>query len=250
MEEQDKYIEALIKLHQGVERQGPGDASFSCGIINQLPELPSKPRIADIGCGAGAGARMLAKKYRSKVKAVDFSDVFLNQMMQQARNENLDKLLEPTRCDMAQLDWPPGSIDLLWSEGAAYSMGFENAIEYWRPFMSPDGIAVISEMSYFSNTPPEDLKQYLEKVYPDIRTESENINLINASGFEVLDTHRLPQQAWWDNYYNPLSEKIKTFADTDDAVMRAVILETEEEMDYFKKFHRDYGYTYYIMKAI
>ena len=35
MEEQGKYIGALIKLHRGLERQGPGDTDFSEYIISQ-----------------------------------------------------------------------------------------------------------------------------------------------------------------------------------------------------------------------
>ena len=29
MEEQEKYMRALIELHQGLERQGPGDTDYS-----------------------------------------------------------------------------------------------------------------------------------------------------------------------------------------------------------------------------
>ncbi len=42
MEGQEKYIEALITLHSGLERQGPGDPDFSDFIIRQLPELPAE----------------------------------------------------------------------------------------------------------------------------------------------------------------------------------------------------------------
>ena len=34
MEEQEKYIQALIKLHLGLERQGPGDTAFSNHILS------------------------------------------------------------------------------------------------------------------------------------------------------------------------------------------------------------------------
>ena len=44
MEGLGKYIEALITLHSGLERQGPGDPDFSDFIIEQLPELPQHPR--------------------------------------------------------------------------------------------------------------------------------------------------------------------------------------------------------------
>ena len=47
MEEQEKYIRALIILHRDLERQGPGDNDFSDYIITQIPELPTNPRIAD-----------------------------------------------------------------------------------------------------------------------------------------------------------------------------------------------------------
>ena len=64
MEEQGKYVGALIELHRGLERQGPGDTDFSDYIISQLPGLPPNPRIADIGCGTGAGTLFLADKFR------------------------------------------------------------------------------------------------------------------------------------------------------------------------------------------
>lgn len=250
MEEQEKYIGALIRLHSGLERQGPGDSDFSDYIIAQLPELPSNPRIADIGCGAGAGALILAKKYRSKVKAVDFSKEFLDQMMHQARQEGLEDLIEPIECDMGNLGWEPESIDLLWSEGAAYNITFEGALEAWRPLMAADGIAVISEMNYFSNDVPEIVAQYMRDAYPGIKTEANNVDLINSLGFEILAVHRLPSKAWWDNYYDPLRENILALKNTNDEVMQAVIHETEEEMRFFKEHHKDYGYTFYIMRAV
>ncbi|TQV78785.1 methyltransferase domain-containing protein [Exilibacterium tricleocarpae] len=250
MEDQEKYTEALVKLHSGLARQGPGDASFTDYIIDRLPELPPSPRIADIGCGAGAGTLILAKKYRSKVKAVDFSKTFLDQMMHQARLEGLEDLIEPIACDMGNLDWEPGTIDLLWSEGAAYTITVEKALKVWRPLMAADGIVVISEMTYFSNPAPEAVAQYMTGLYPGIKTEAGNVDLINASGFQVLAAHRLPSKAWWDNYYNPLRKNIMKLKDTTDSVMQTVISDTEEEMQFFKEYQSDYGYTFFIMRAI
>ena len=250
MEEQQKYIKALIELHSGLERQGPGDSDFSEYIINQIPELPPNPRIADIGCGAGAGTLILANRYHSKVKAVDFSREFLDELMHRARQKGLEDLIEIIECDMGSLDWEPGTIDLLWSEGAAYNITFEGALKTWRPLMAVNGIAVISEMNYLSNDVPEIVTQYMKNAYPGIKTESKNVDLINSSGFKVLGVHRLPSKAWWDNYYNPLRENISALTYSTDNVMQAVISETEEEMKFFQEYEKDYGYTFYIMRAI
>ena len=250
MEEHDKYVEALIKLHSGLERLGPGDSGFSENIIKKIPELPPNPRIADIGCGAGAGTLILAKKYHSKVKAVDFSREFLDQLMRRARQQGLEDLIDPIECDMGSLDWKPETIDLLWSEGAAYNITFEGALKAWRPLMAVNGVAVISEMNYFSKDVSEVVTQYMKNAYPGIMTESQNVDLINSSGFEVLGVHRLPSMAWWDNFYDPLCKNIEALKDSSDNLMQSVISETEEEMKFFKEHEEDYGYTYYIMRAI
>ena len=36
MEEQKKYVRALIEIHRGLERQGPGDTDYSDYIISQM----------------------------------------------------------------------------------------------------------------------------------------------------------------------------------------------------------------------
>ncbi len=92
MEEHEKYIQALIKLHLGIERQCPGDTNYSNHILSLITELPANPRIADIGCGAGAGTLFLADRFKSKVRAVDFSREFLDELIIHAKQRGLEHL--------------------------------------------------------------------------------------------------------------------------------------------------------------
>lgn len=250
MEEHARSVKALIELHLGLERKGPGDPEVSAYIIKQLPQLPPNPHIADMGCGAGAATLLLAEQFHSKVRAVDFSKEFLDELMYRARQKGLEACVEAIECDMARLDWESGTIDLLWSEGAAYNITFEGALKAWRPLMAVHGIGVLSEMNYFAEDPPERVTQYMRNAYPGIKTEAQNVDLINSSGFEILGVHRLPSTAWWKNYYGPLRENIRALKNSNDHVMQAVIAETEEEMKFFEQHDEDYGYTFYIMRAI
>jgi cyclopropane fatty-acyl-phospholipid synthase-like methyltransferase len=250
MEEQEKYIQALIKLHLGLERQGPGDTNYSNHILSLITELPKNPRIADIGCGAGAGTLFLADRFKSKVRAVDFSREFLDELSNRAKQRGLEHLVETIECDMGSLDWEPETIDLLWSEGAAYNLTFEGALKAWRPLMAANGIAVISEMNYFTSEVPEPVRVYWQNAYPTIGTESENSVHVNTSGFEILGIHRLPPKAWWDNYYEPLRENMNALKHSKDSIMQSVINETEEEMKLFEEHEKYYGYSFYIMKAV
>jgi SAM-dependent methyltransferase len=250
MEEQEKYIKALIELHRGLERQGPGDTDYSDYIISQIPELPANPRIADIGCGAGAGTLFLADRFKSTIRAVDLSREFLDELEDRAKQRGFDHLVEAIECDMGSLGWKPETIDLLWSEGAAYNLTFKGALRAWRPLMAANGIAVISEMSYFTSEVPESVRVYWQRAYPAMGTESENSNHANSSGFEILGIHRLPSKAWWDNYYGPLRENMNSFRHSEDRIMQSVIRDTEEEMKLFEAHEKHYGYSFYIMKAV
>jgi ubiquinone/menaquinone biosynthesis C-methylase UbiE len=240
------YISALIDLHRGLNRQGPGDDDFSRQILSGLTTLPPKPRIADLGCGSGTATLLLAQHYQSTVKAVDFSAAFIDELKVRAKQAGLEHLITPIHGDMAELDWPAGSIDLLWSEGAAYNLGFASALKAWRPLLAHNGIAVISEMSWFTDDAPAIARAYWQDAYPTMGTETENRDRAREAGFHVLTTHRLPSQAWWRNYYEPLRQRMTQVELT--PTMQSVIRETEEEMQMFKQFSDAYGYTFYILQ--
>ncbi len=249
MAEHSEQIRALIELHRGLQRQGPGDPIFSEHILSLLPELPSNPRIVDLGCGAGAGALILAKWFKVPVIAVDFSRRFLDDLENHAKTQGLDHLIETVEADMGSLDWPPASVDLLWSEGAAYNLTFEGALKTWRPLMAPDGLAVISEISWFTDQIPKPAIDFWQEAYPQIAGESENAKLAQSSGFEVLGIHRLPTQAWWTHYYDPLKERMAALRLSAEPIMQEVISETEVEIAFFEKYSDYYGYAFYVLQA-
>ncbi|MCA6503975.1 MAG: class I SAM-dependent methyltransferase [Pseudanabaena sp. M135S2SP2A07QC] len=244
---QTEYIDALIDLHRGIERKGPGDNAFSLNILSNLSTLPPHPQIADLGCGSGAGALLLAEYYQSPVMAVDFALGFIDELKIRAKQCELEHLIKPIHGDMAKLDWADGSIDLLWSEGAAYNLGFEQALTIWRSLLTNTGLAVISEMSWFADHVPEPAALYWQNAYPMIANEAENSDRAHRSGFKVISTHRLPSQAWWKNYYEPLREQTRQVEIS--PVMQLVIDEIEEEMNLFERFSDFYGYTFYVLQV-
>ncbi|MCU0840972.1 MAG: methyltransferase domain-containing protein [Thiobacillaceae bacterium] len=247
---QTDYLAALIALHRGLDRQGPGDADFARALLRELPPLPGRPRIADLGCGAGAGALLLAEHFRGEVMAVDVVAEFVEALGERARRAGLDHLITPIVADMAALDWPPACLDLLWSEGAAYNLGFERALRLWRPLLAEGGIAVVSELSWFTDAPPEAALAYWRAAYPGMGDEAANRRRARAAGYEVLTTSRLPGEAWWRNYYDPLRARLAAWRGRDlTPAERAVLRETEAEMDLFARFSEAYGYTFYVLRA-
>ncbi len=243
-------MEALVALHGSNERQGPGDDEVTRRLLRRLPGLPAEPRVADLGCGTGASALVLADALGVPVVCVDAVPEFIAALLERAKARRLDHLIHPVVGDMTQFRHPDGPLDLLWSEGAAYNLTFAGALRAWWPLLREGGFSVISELSWFTAAPAAEPRAFWAEAYPALAGEAENSALAEASGFEVLFTERLPQRAWRENYYAPLSARADALEDGAPAALRAVIEETRDEIALFERFGGDYGYTFYGLKAV
>jgi SAM-dependent methyltransferase len=243
----DAEFQALITLHRGLDRQGPGDEALARDILAHLPPLPNPPRIADLGCGSGAASVLLARWFDAPVTAVDLVPRFLDDLRERSQRAGCNHLVEPLEADMGNLDWPAESIDLLWSEGAAYNLTFRGALETWRPLLSRQGVAVISEITWRTEHPREEAASYWGKAYPAMATEEQNREHAREAGFAVVATRPLPSRAWWTSYYDPLLQRIDTIGNEATPALAGVIAETLREIDLFRRFSDDYGYTFYIL---
>jgi SAM-dependent methyltransferase len=242
------YIEALILVHRGLPRQGPGDAEITRQVLRLLPGLPAQPQVADLGCGSGAAALVLAAELGVTVKALDFARPFLDELQVAARERGLEHLVEIVQADMAQPPLPAASLDLIWSEGAAYSLTFAGALEKWRPLLQPGGYLVASEITWLLDGRPETLQEFWDEGYPQMADEAGNRAHAEAAGFSVLATELLPPRFWWSNYYGPLKLRMDKLRNLEDPVLAQVILEAEVEMELFRQYSDWYGYVFYVLQ--
>lgn len=85
----NKVMEFFFEIHQALPRQGPGSSESTRQAFNLLPELSSKPRILDIGCGPGAQTIELAKLSRGLIIALDNHQPYLDQLTTTIQTEAL-----------------------------------------------------------------------------------------------------------------------------------------------------------------
>lgn len=238
----DPVIEALIALHAPVNRQGPGDDAMLDAMLRRLT-LPSAPRIADMGCGSGHTAKRLAATLDAHVTAVDFAAPFIETL-----KRDLDRAppeqgtVTPIEGDMLASGIEPGSLDAIVSEGAAYAVGFGEALTAWRPLMKPGGGAVVSECVWWGSERPADAAAYWAEGYPTMGTLGDAAKRAEAAGWRVLAAERLPASAWWTSYYDPLLAQLDLQAKGANEIMAQVIADTRTEIDLFRRFSDYYGY--------
>ncbi|MFQ5927677.1 MAG: SAM-dependent methyltransferase [Terriglobia bacterium] len=243
-------LEAFFTLHSDLPRQGPGSDASTLEAINCLPGLPESPRVLDLGCGPGRQTLVLARTLKVPVVAIDVHQPFLDQLTLAAGKAGLADYVQTRRISMDALDYPAESIDLIWSEGAAYIIGLSKALRLWRPLLRTGGLLAFTEATWLTDNPPVEAAAFWENAYPDITTIAENLRKAEAEKYEVIDTFPLPAEDWWAEYYAPLQKRITALRSAAAAwpELAAVIAETEQEINMFARFSDSYGYVFYILR--
>lgn len=241
----------LLDLHRGQRRQGPGtDADTRMAIA--LAGLVSAPglEVADIGCGTGASTLVLASELDASVTAVDLFPEFLDELSRRAGAAGLGDRIETLAASMDNLPFKDGSLDVIWSEGGIYNIGFEAGIASWRRFLRPGGILAVSELTWLTAERPEELEEHWLREYPDVATASAKIGLLERHGYTLLGYFPLSEEGWLDNYYRPLEAEFAAFLARhrhSDAA-RAIVEGERHEISLYERFSDFFGYGFYVAK--
>jgi SAM-dependent methyltransferase len=211
--DESTLISLMVDLHRDGERQGPGgeeQTSIALKLSGIDPE--SSIEVADVGCGTGASTRVLAGELgKARIAAVDLFPEFLSVLSDGMREAGWSERVIPTEASMESLPFEDESLDLIWSEGAIYNMGFSRGVDAWRRFLRPGGVLAVSEITWLRPDPPDDIKEYWETEYPEIATASEKIAILERAGYDLLGYLVLPSTCWIDNYYRPMEARMGDF---------------------------------------
>jgi len=242
--------ELFFEIHSGIPRQGPGDRQSTEKAYRLMRSLPEKPAILDIGCGPGKQTIDLLGISDGTVTAVDNHRPFLDQLEELAQKTGLAHRLKAVEGDMSDLPFPDGSFDVVWAEGAIFVIGFEKGLGQWKGLLKPGGCMAVSELTRLRPDPPEEAKAFWEGAYPTMQDTESNEKTIEKTGYENVGHFTLPDSAWWEDYYNPLGERVLMLKEKHkgSAEMLGMLSEEEKEMSSFRKYSDFYGYVFYVMR--
>ena len=243
----------LVDLHKRAKRQGPGgDAETQKAIDLALIDKAAPLKIADIGCGTGASTMQLGRSLNATITTIDFLSEFIEVLKMNAEQEGLDRKINPMVCSMDNLQFSEEELDVIWSEGAIYNIGFEKGITYWHQFLKPDGLLVVSEITWTTGNRPTEIENHWVSEYPEINTASSKIKILEKSGFAPTAYFTLSERCWLDNYYLPMQGRFSEFLDRHSNIEEAQkIVEAEKvEIALYEKYKAYYSYGVYIARKL
>jgi SAM-dependent methyltransferase len=150
---------------------------------------------------------------------------------------------------MHRLPFVDDGFDLIWSEGAAYIMGFDKALSTWRALAGPGGYLVVSELSWFRPDPPGEIVDFWQHHYPAMRGVEENLAVARNAGCTCVGHFPLPADAW-DRYHAPLKQRLADFrrSHAHDRDARAVADMTEREISLMERYADFCGYELFVLR--
>ncbi len=249
----DLQLKLLMDFHRHSIRQGPGGREETRLALELAGLDRSSPlKIADIGCGTGASAILLAKDLDAEITAVDFLAGFLDELHIRADNEGVAGKITTLNCSMDKLPFAEQEFDVIWSEGAIYNMGFEAGVTAWRRFLKPGGKLIVSEITWLSATRPPDLQSYWDKAYPEIDVASAKIGVLERHGYSPEAYFVLPTHCWLENYYRPMQSRFDGFLErhgrSEEA--EAIVAGEEQEIALYEKYYPYYSYGVYVARKL
>ena len=234
-------------LFADMDKLSPGDDNLSQYVLRSLPEHRFEV-VVDAGCGAGRQTFVLANELKTPIHAVDSYQPFLDRLRHRAKEKGVAQLVRAHCMDMKDVPNVFPTIDLLWAEGAAYNIGFANALATWAKAIRPAGFAVVSELCWLRDKIPEPVREFFRSGYPEMQSVEQNIQTAEEAGYELFNIYTLPKETWMKDYYDILEPRAKSLANHSDVVVRDFAVETLKEIETFKIGENSYGYVFYILQ--
>jgi len=196
--------------------------------FRMLPQI-DRPRILDIGCGAGIPTLELARLSQGEIIAIDIDQPALDKFTNKIKEAGLTDQVQAVNCSILDMDFPDESFDIIWSEGSIYVIGFETGLREWKRFLKPSGFMIVHDEQ-------GNVKEKLEQ--------------ISNCGYELLGYFMLSEDIWWTEYFAPLEKRIDEIRakHAGDPKTLVALDNDQREIDMFKKNPSRYKSVFFIMQ--
>ena len=242
----------ICEYFSGLERQGPGSPEVTIKALSFIENLNNASCIADIGCGTGGQTRVLAQHTPGHITGIDLFPAFIDLFNFKTGKLNLQDRVKGLVGSMEKLPFQNEGLDLIWSEGAIYNIGFERGLQEWRRLLKTGGYIAVSEASWFTEERPSEIDEFWKDAYPGMDTIPTKVAQMQKAGYIPVATFILPEICWTDHFYVPQVAYQEAFMNkyAGNKTAEEFIANERHEAQLYYSYKEYYGYVFYIGKKI
>lgn len=204
----------------------------------------------DLGCGAGGQTLQLAElTAASSIVAIDSHPPSIERLRTAAAEQELAHRIQPLVGDIGRPNHAPESFDLIWSEGALYNVGIDNALRIYHGLLRPGGYFAFTEAVWRKESPPPEVIASFED-YPAMAWVADLTATIEKRDFSLVGHFTLPDEAWWDDFYTPMEQRIENLRGkySKDTEALAALCQIAEEPELHRRYSEYYAYEFFVVR--
>jgi SAM-dependent methyltransferase len=238
----------VYETHTGLERQGIGSTEMIIKALSFLGDLNKISKVVDFACGTGGQTMVLAQNIHAKITGVDIYPKFIDVLNDNAKKLNLQERVSGIVGSMEDISLPKEEFDLIWSEGAIDTIGFEKGITYWNGFLKKNGHIAVSCPSWLTDEPQAEVEKFWGDAGIKLDTAGTNISIMQKAGYSFVAAFTLSENCWTDNYFIPRDEAEKALLEKypGNKILLDYIEGSKYEAQLYSKYKQYYGYIFYI----
>ncbi len=248
---ESRFWEIFFEVFDSLPRQGPGNRECASKALAMCRELPAAPRVLDLGCGAGGQTLQLAELIpRGTIIAMDSHAPSIERLQATLAERGLANRVSAMVGDMAEPKCLPNGFDLIWSEGALYSIGLRKALSVCHGLLRPGGYLAFTDAVWRRENPPAQVKAGFELDYPGMGWLEDDLAALHEGGFELIGHFTLPDEAWWVDFYSPMEARIEALRPRyeNDADALAILERLAEEPEMHRRYADYYAYEFFVSR--
>lgn len=241
----------ICEYFSSIPRQGPGSPEATLKALSFIDPLNPESRIADLGCGTGGQTMTLAQHTQGQITGIDLFPAFIDLFNANAAKLNLQDRVKGVAGSMDNLPFQNEELDLIWSEGAIYNIGFERGLNEWKKFLKTGGYIAVTEASWYTEERPQEIDAFWMDAYPEIDTIPVKIAQLQKAGYGLVACFILPENCWLDFYaWQIKAQEIFLEKYRGNPAAEGLVANERHEARLYAKYKEFYGYVFYIGRKL
>ena len=191
--------------------------------ISVIPVI-DKPLILDVGCGSGVPTLALAEKFNGNITAVDNDTKLINRLEEKVNELNLSDRISIVNSSFLDIEFDENLFDIIVAEGFLNIIGFEKGFLEIIKLLKTNGYFVIHD---------------------EYRNHTHKIEFIESNNCKVLDSFRLDEHIWWNDYFKCLEKEISSQGNKEFLELFKTDL---HEIELYKQDPSQFNSAYYVIE--
>jgi SAM-dependent methyltransferase len=245
-----RFWDIFFEVYEYLPRQGPGNRACAVRALGLCHELRNNPAVLDLGCGTGGQTLYLAEFTSGSIVAVDNHAPGIERLQGSIAALGLSHRVSAIVGDIAHPELSPASFDLISSEGALYSIGLRKALSVCHGLLRPGGYLAFTDAIWRKENPPSEVRAGFDLDYPAMGWLDDDLAAIQDEGFEIVGHFSLPDEAWWDDFYTPMENRIMELRGryANDVEASKILDQLAAEPELHRRYSDFYGYEFFVAR--